>query len=98
MEVEIAKKIQRISSWDGLVAEASGFISTKRHLLQVAREREEECRRQKFMENEQYVIRKEQEEQKEQISKLLDSIKVRLAIDLPGPTVLPMSLGLVSLL
>ena len=50
MELEIAKKIQRISSWDWLVVKASGLIFSKRHLVQVAREREEGHRRQMFIE------------------------------------------------
>ena len=45
MEVEIAKKIQRISSCDGLVVKASGLISSKRHLVQTARERKERHRK-----------------------------------------------------
>ena len=40
VEVEIAKKIQRISSWDMLVVEAFGLISSKRHFVQVAKERD----------------------------------------------------------
>ena len=64
---------------DGVVVEASGLISSKRHLVLVAREREEGYGKQEFMENEQLLIRQEHEQQKEQISKLLENIRSEIS-------------------
>ena len=72
-------------------------ISSKRHLVQVVKEREKGHRKQEFMENKQHLIRQEYEEQKEQISKLLESIKSEISNRLARTDRAPMSLELVSL-
>ena len=59
VEVEITQKIQRICSWDGLVVNAFGLISSKRYLVQVIKEREEGHRKQENVENKHHLIRQE---------------------------------------
>ena len=73
--VGISQEIQKMATWEDLSVEATCLILGKRQLIQITRERDEGRRKQESIEDEQHLIRQEQEEHRKQFTQLLARIK-----------------------